>query len=117
MGIGDPATPVDSDTEINQPTPRAVIDRQKNQGDRLTTLERAANTGLAALILRVGASTGTFVVATTVPFTVKLDGSSTAVPGLKHVGSSYVVGTGGRYIRDTGSATSSVQLPLCFPTA
>lgn len=117
MGIGVPATPVDSDVEISRPTPQAVIDQQKNQGDRLTVLERYGARGLAALIARMDASTGTFIVATTVPFTVKLDGSVTAVAGLKHVGSSYVVGTAGRYIRDTGDATPSVQLPLCFPTA
>jgi hypothetical protein len=41
MGIGDPATPVDSDVEINSPTPLTGNDQQKRQGDRLTVIERA----------------------------------------------------------------------------
>lgn len=46
MGIGDPATPVDSTTEVNNPTPRAVIDQQKRIGDRLTVLERKGSAEL-----------------------------------------------------------------------
>lgn len=56
-------------------------------------------------------SAGRFKVATTSPFTVYLDGGSTAVPGLPINGLSYSVGTKGHYSLMQG------QLPLCFPTA
>ena len=46
MGIGDPATPVGSGVEINNPVTQAVIDQQKGTDRRLVVLERAGNTDL-----------------------------------------------------------------------
>lgn len=46
MGLGDPPTPVASATEVNNPTPQAVVDTQGKIDDRLTVLERAGNAEL-----------------------------------------------------------------------
>lgn len=54
---------------------------------------------------------GAFEVAVVSPFTVYLDGSTTAVPGWTVAGLSYSVGTTGMYLLRQG------QLPLCIPTA
>lgn len=79
-------------------------------GSMATMLSRK----LDALARRLDKSQGVFVVATTSPFTVLLDGETDpafAVPGVKHVGSTYSVGTKGRYFLDQGLQ------PLCLPTA
>lgn len=58
----------------------------------------------------VAKTTGTFMVATVDPFTVTLDGSITAVPGLKVDGLAYTAGQRGVYFLRQG------QKPLCIPT-
>lgn len=50
MGIGDPPLPVDSDTEVNNPVPRSGDDSHNKVDDRLTVLERSANTELVRQI-------------------------------------------------------------------
>jgi hypothetical protein len=58
----------------------------------------------------IAKSQGRFEVATTTPFEVYLDGSTTAVEGWKVVGLTYIVGTTGMYWLRQG------QKPLCIPT-
>lgn len=50
MGIGDPATPVASVTELNNPVPQVVADQQKTTDKRLIVLERAGNSELVRQI-------------------------------------------------------------------
>lgn len=73
-------------------------------GDRFNDESKKRGKALGKLI-------GTFEVATTVPFTVYIDGSNTAVDAWSVPGLSYSVGTTGMYLLRQG------QLPLCIPTA
>lgn len=59
---------------------------------------------------RIDSLGGSFEVATTSPFTVYLNGQTTAVPALKVAGLSYSVGTTGIYQLRQG------QKPVCWPT-
>jgi hypothetical protein len=59
----------------------------------------------------VSKRSGSYIVATTSPFTVYLDGGSTAVPALMIAGLSYSVDDTGIYLHRQG------QKPLCIPTA
>lgn len=44
MGLGDPPTPVGSDVPANNPVPSQGTDAHDRVDDRLTVLERSANT-------------------------------------------------------------------------
>lgn len=57
----------------------------------------------------VAKTNGRFTVATTSPFTVYLDGSTTAVAAKKVAGLTYSVGTTGMYLLRQG------QQPVCIP--
>lgn len=58
MGIGDPADPVDSDVEVNNPVPKSTLDAQKAIGDRLTVTERALITELTRQMRIIYADAG-----------------------------------------------------------
>lgn len=44
MALGDPATPIDSDVELNNPAQRIALDELRATKEQIETLQRSLNT-------------------------------------------------------------------------